>query len=65
MKNKEMYNLLVDHAKLAGYAMGCLEGIRHHDLPEDVKQSLKESVKEIEKMHEDVMDKYWPDESEG
>jgi len=62
MKNKEIYDLLIEHAKLAGYAIGCLEGLSSNDLPPDVKQCLKESAAEIDKIQQDVMDKYWPNE---
>jgi len=61
MQNK-IYKLLSEHALLAGIAMGAIEGVRHHDLPEDVKISLKETVEEIKQMHQDVMDTYWEDE---
>ena len=58
---KKIYNLLIEHARLAGLAMGCLEGVRYHDIPEEAKECIKRSIKEIDDIHKEVMAKYWED----
>ena len=61
---RDRYNMVIEYARLVGFAQGCLEGAKFHTHTEESKLLIKESIQDIDKMCDKFMEDYQIEEVE-